>query len=51
MVNDAMVLKRIPVSKGRRVYLLDKVIFAEKPAASEQATPAGQPAAEPDRAR
>ena len=33
MVNGAMVLKRIPVSRGRRIYLLDKVVFAEKPAA------------------
>jgi hypothetical protein len=32
-VNGAMVLKRIPVSRGRRIYLLDKVVFAEKTAA------------------
>ncbi len=50
MVNDAKVLKRIPVSKGRRIYSLDKVVFAEKPAASEQSTATDKPAAEPDTA-
>ena len=42
MVNGAMVLKRVPVSKGRRIYLLDKVIIAGKPVASEQ--PSADPA-------
>ena len=28
-VNGATVIKRVPVSRGRRIYLLDKVIFAE----------------------
>jgi uncharacterized surface protein with fasciclin (FAS1) repeats len=32
-VNDAKVLKRIPVSKGRRVYMLDRMILTEARAA------------------
>ena len=47
MVNDAKVLERIPVSQGRRIYALDKVVFARKPAASEQPTPTDRPTAEP----
>lgn len=49
MVNDAKAIKRVPVSKGRRIYALDKVVFAEKPATSEQGAATDTSAAGPAR--